>query len=133
MILDTSAIIAIIKSEAEAARFVDLIAEAVARGDPLRISAGTLLEVWIVLDGGRETTAARRTARLLQQFGVIIDDVGRQDVDAARDGYRRFGKGNHAARLNFGDCFAYALAARTGEPLLFKGRDFALTDVRPAA
>ena len=121
------------KSEAEAARFVDLIAMAVRRGQPVRISAGTLLELWIVLDGGRDTTAARRMSRLLAQFGVLVEDVSGRDVDAAREGYRRFGKGNHPARLNFGDCFAYALARRTGEPLLFKGRDFALTDVSAAA
>ncbi|HEV7351951.1 MAG TPA: type II toxin-antitoxin system VapC family toxin [Brevundimonas sp.] len=128
MIVDTSALVALVTGEPEAEPFLRLLHRA-----RVRMSAVTLFEFGIVIDRQRKPEVAAVAERLLKQIEVEVVPVDMAMADAARDGYRRFGKGNHAARLNFGDCFAYALATRTGEPLLFKGRDFALTDVRPAA
>ena len=95
----------------------------------VRISAGTLLEVRIVAarDGG-----LAELAELLEAVGVEVEPVDPAQVDAAMDGFLRFGKGRHAAGLNYGDCFAYGLAKTAGEALLFKGNDFAQTDLEPA-
>ena len=95
----------------------------------VRISAGTLLEVRIVAarDGG-----LAELAELLEAVGVEVEPVDPTQVDAAMDGFLRFGKGRHAAGLNYGDCFAYGLAKTLGEALLFKGNDFAQTDIEPA-
>ena len=97
-----------------------------------RISAGSLLEASIVLDARQPLRTSRRLDRLMADLRLDVVPVDEQQVNAARAAYRDYGKGSgHAAGLNFGDCFAYALAATTGEPLLFKGDDFTHTDVLP--
>lgn len=125
MIVDTSAMVAVLRRETEADRFIDRLLAA----SDVRISAGTLLELRIVAerDGGSE-----ELAELLETLGVEVVPVDARQVDLAFDGFRRFGKGRHPAGLNFGDLFAYALAQVLGEPLLFKGDDFARTDIAAA-
>lgn len=102
-----------------------------------RISAGTYLEVAIVIDRARDPLVSRRLDEILAESACSIEPVTETQVRIARDAYRDFGKGSgHRAGLNFGDCFAYALARELGEPLLFKGDDFIHTDIpyvgRPA-
>jgi ribonuclease VapC len=89
------------------------------------VSAANYLEAAIVIDGSRDPIASRRFDDLLREGGIAIEPVTEEQAKVAREAYRDFGRGSgHAARLNFGDCFAYALAKTTGEPLLFKGDDF---------
>jgi ribonuclease VapC len=123
MIVDTSALIAVLRHEPEADGFVELLLASSA----VRVSAGTLLETRIVAerDGGTADLA-----ELLQAIGVDVVPVDARQVDLAFDGFRRFGKGRHPAGLNLGDLFAYALARALDAPLLFKGNDFARTDVK---
>jgi ribonuclease VapC len=129
MIIDTSAIIAILREEDEARRFAEAIEAASVR----RISAATYVEIGAVIDGARDPVASRLVDELLATAGIVIEPVTAAQARVARDAYRDFGKGSgHAAGLNFGDCFAYALATATGEPLLFKGDDFSRTDVAVA-
>jgi len=128
MVIDTSALIAILRDEPERRSF-DLLISA----DPSSlISAATFFEAGIVVesDGGEE--AGRELDLLLYRADVKVVPVDTQQENLARRAYRRFGKGFHPARLNFGDCFSYALAKMTGEPLLFKGNDFSQTDITPA-
>ena len=121
MIVDTSALIAILRDEPEARAFAIAIADA----DRRRLSAANYLEAAIVIDGSRDPIASRRFDDLLREGGISIEPVTEEQAKIAREAYRDFGRGSgHAARLNFGDCFAYALAKTTGEPLLFKGDDF---------
>lgn len=96
------------------------------------MSMVALLETTMVIEGRSGPAAGRDLDLLVQEAEIELMPVTRQHVEAAREAWRRFGKGNHPAALNFGDCFAYALASATGEPLLFKGGDFALTDVEAA-
>ncbi len=129
MIIDTSALVAILRDEPEASRFARAIAEA---GDR-RISAATYVEVAAVIDGARDPVASRRVDELLQVAGIAIEPVSEDQARRARQAYRDFGKGSgHPARLNFGDCFSYALAIAMGDALLFRGDDFVHTDVTPA-
>ena len=129
MIIDTSAIVAILRQEPEARRFAEAIEAALVR----RISATTYVEIGAVIDGGRDPVASRLVDELLAKAGIIIEPVTAAQARIAREAYRDFGKGSgHAAGLNFGDCFAYALAKATGEPLLFKGDGFSHTDVAAA-
>lgn len=129
MILDTSAVIAILRDEPEAVRFAEAIAEA----EDCRISAVNYVEAAAVIDAGRDPVASRRFDDLLREAAVVIEPVTKAQARIAREAYRDFGKGSgHPARLNFGDCFAYALAKALAEPMLFKGDDFPLTDVTPA-
>jgi ribonuclease VapC len=129
MILDTSAIIAIVRKEPDHARF-----RATAEGEDIkRISAATYFEAAIVIDGNRDPILSRELDDLFEILGIVIEPVTERQARIAREAYRDYGKGSgHAAGLNFGDCFAYALARDTGEPLLFKGDDFRQTDVKPA-
>ncbi len=128
MIIDASALIAILRDEADAASCARAIEEAPRR----RISAANFLETAIVIDGSRDPIASRRLDDLLREAQVEIMPVTETQARLAREAYRDYGRGSgHPARLNFGDCFAYALARETGEPLLFKGDDFAHTDVTP--
>ena len=122
MIVDTSAIIAVMRDEPEAAEFADLMLAA----ESVRISAGTMLELRIVATRCGEGAILDQ---LLALFGAETVPVDGDQVELASDGFRRFGKGRHAAGLNYGDCFAYGLARCANEALLFKGNDFALTDV----
>lgn len=127
MIIDTSAVIAILNNEPEAVTFAEAIEQALDR----RISAVNYVEAAAVIDKDRNPIATRRFDELLREADVVIEAVSENQARIARAAYRDFGKGSgHPARLNFGDCFAYALAKAKGEPLLFKGNDFGRTDVR---
>lgn len=129
MIIDTSALIAILRDEPEAPRYARAIEEAALR----RISAGTFLETAVVSDMTGDPIASRKLDELLDVAEIVIEPVTAEQARLGREAYRDFGKGSgHPAQLNFGDCFAYALAAITDEPLLFKGADFGHTDARPA-
>jgi ribonuclease VapC len=129
VIIDASALIAILRDEPEAGPCARAIAEASQR----RISAANFLEAAIVIDGSRDPIASRRLDDLVREGQIEIAPVTETQARLAREAYRDYGRGSgHLARLNFGDCFAYALARETGEPLLFKGDDFAHTDVTPA-
>ncbi|HMR31060.1 MAG TPA: type II toxin-antitoxin system VapC family toxin [Geminicoccaceae bacterium] len=126
MIVDSSAIIAILRNESDAPRLADLMEDAPVR----RMSAANLLEAAIVADGSRNPILSRRFDTLIDESRLTIEPVTEKQALLARQAYRDFGKGSgHPARLNFGDCFAYALAKEAGEPLLFKGNDFIHTDV----
>ena len=127
IVVDTSALIAILDKEPDAAVFAEAIAEA----DPPLISAATLLEVNIVMLNRHGVKAARMVERLLQQAGFQIESFTAQHAELAREAYARYGKGQQSAGLNYGDCFSYALAKATGLPLLFKGQDFSKTDITP--
>ena len=96
------------------------------------MSAANLLETSIVVESRGGSAAGYELDVFLERAGIELVPVTPRQVEAARLAWRRFGRGNHPARLNFGDCFAYALAEATGEPLLFKGKDFAQTDIEPA-
>ena len=129
MIIDTSALIAILRDEPDAAAYAAAI-EAAAH---CRMSAASFLEAAIVIDGSRDPVASRRFDDLANEAQLVIEAVTEAQARIAREAYRDFGRGGgHPARLNFGDCFAYALARMTGEPLLFKGDDFSHTDITPA-
>lgn len=129
MIVDTSALIAILRDEPEAGA----CARAIEAASDRRISAANFLEAAIVIDGSRDPVASRRLDDLLKEAGIVVEPVTAAQAGIARDAYRDFGRGSgHPARLNFGDCFAYALARVTGEKLLFKGDDFVHTDIRAA-
>jgi ribonuclease VapC len=129
VIIDTSALIAILRDEPEAAA----CARAIEAGSRRLVSAANFLEAAIVIDGSRDPVASRRFDDLLREAQLVIEPVTESQARIAREAYRDFGRGSgHPARLNFGDCFAYALARLTGEPLLFKGTDFANTDITPA-
>ncbi len=130
MIIDTSALLAILRDEPEAR----LCAAAIANATTRRISAANFLEAAIVTDASRNPIASRRLDDLLKAANILIEPVTEEQARLGREAYRDFGKGSgHPAQLNFGDCFAYAIAKAIGEPLLFKGDDFAHTDVTPAA
>jgi ribonuclease VapC len=129
VIVDTSAIVAILRREPDADRYMDALGGAAAP----RMSAGTYLETAIVVDANRDPVLSGRLDDLLSAVSMSVEPVSRQHADLAREAYRNFGKGSgHAAGLNFGDCFTYALARATGEPLLFKGDDFSHTNVASA-
>jgi ribonuclease VapC len=129
MILDTSAVIVILRDEPEAAVFAKAIEDAAY----LRISAVNYVEAAAVIDGSRDPIASRRFDDLLREAQVGIEPVTEVQARIARRAYNDFGKGSgHPAKLNFGDCFAYALAKVRREPLLFKGDDFLHTDVARA-
>jgi ribonuclease VapC len=126
MIIDTSAIIAILRDEPEAMSCARAIADATMR----RVSAVNFVESAVVIDASRDPIATRRFDDLITEANISIEPVTEIQAQIARHAYRDFGKGSgHPAKLNFGDCFAYALAKESGEPLLFKGGDFALTDI----
>jgi ribonuclease VapC len=121
MILDASAVIAILRNEREAPAFAKAIEEAVHR----RISAVNYVEAAVVIDGSRDPIASRRFDDLIREAQVIIKPITEAQARIARQAYRDFGNGSrHPARLNFGDCFAYALAKEKNEPIPFKGDDF---------
>jgi ribonuclease VapC len=126
MIIDTSALIVILRDEVEANAFATAIADA----DRRRLSAANYLETAVVIDGSRNPIASRRFDDLLREAEIVIEPVTEQQAKVAREAYRDFGRGSgHRAGLNFGDCFAYALAKTTHEPLLFKGDDFVHTGI----
>jgi ribonuclease VapC len=128
IVVDTSALIAILQKEADAARYAEAIAEA----DAPLISAATLVELGIVMWNRHGPKAARMVDWLMQEAGFQIESVTPQQAQLAREAYVAYGKGRKKAGLNYGDCFPYALAKATDLPLLFKGRDFSATDIRSA-
>lgn len=129
MIVDSSALIAILREEPDA----NDLGNAMARAPRLRISAANFFETAIVVDGNRSPLLSRRLDALVKGAEITIEPVTEEQAQIARAAYRDHGRNSgHPARLNFGDCFAYALARVTGEPLLFKGRDFIHTDIEPA-
>jgi len=128
MILDTSALAAIFFGEPEAARFARLIYDA----DRCLISAANFVELSMVIEGQIGPDASRQCDTFFRRAGILIEPVTAEHAHLARQAFLDFGKGRHPASLNFGDCFAYALAKTTGEPLLFKGNDFTRTDLQSA-
>ena len=129
MIIDTSALIAILRAEADAQD----CAIAIEKSSSRRLSAANFVETALVIDASRDPVASRRFDDLVKEAQIVIEPVTETQARMAREAYRDFGKGSgHPARLNFGDCFAYALAKAFREPLLFKGDDFSHTDITPA-
>ena len=128
MIVDTSAVLAILFHEPDAERF----ARAISTASSPRMSVASLVETTIVLESRSGAAAGYELDAFLQEAGIELEPVTADQAQAARRAWRRFGKGNHPAGLNFGDCFSYALAEATREPLLFKGQDFQLTDIEIA-
>ncbi len=129
MILDPSAIVAILEEEAD---YVTLVSR-LSQSRKNRISAASYFEASIVIDARRNPILSGRLDELLGTHKVIIESVTEAQARIARQAYRDYGRGSgHPAALNFGDCFAYALAKDLAEPLLYKGDDFSRTDVRSA-
>ncbi|MFP4003969.1 MAG: type II toxin-antitoxin system VapC family toxin [Alphaproteobacteria bacterium] len=128
MVIDTSAILALVQEEPEHARFREKIER---DGKPL-LSAVSLVECSIIIASRFGDTGLDKFDLLLNALGIEIVATDRNQAYAARRAYRKFGKGHHPAALNFGDCFSYALSTATGEPLLYKGNDFSRTDVEAA-
>jgi ribonuclease VapC len=126
LIVDTSAIVAILRYEPDAESFARAIAGAKIR----RVSAVNYVEAAAVIDGSRDPVASRKFDEFILDASFSIEEVTREQARIAREAYKDFGKGSgHPAQLNFGDCFAYALAKAMREPILFKGQDFKKTDL----
>jgi ribonuclease VapC len=125
MILDTSAIIAILFNENDA----ELYAQAITRADSCRLSAATFVETAIVVEAQTKNNGGRQLDAFIRRAGIAIEPVTEEQAHIARQAFIDFGKGRHPAGLNYGDCFSYALAKATHEALLFKGKDFAKTDL----
>lgn len=129
MIIDSSALVAIMTGEPEAERMT----RSIARSETRLVSAGNALEAGIVIEARLGEVGGRDLDLYLHKLGIEVVTFTPRQANLARKAYRQFGKGRHPAGLNFGDCIAYALARDTGEPLLFKGDDFTRTDVVAAA
>jgi ribonuclease VapC len=125
MIVDTSAVVAVLFGEPEADAYTRLIHDA----DRCLISSGTFLELSIVIERQTGPEVARQCDMFFRRAGIIIEPFTVEQAHIARQAFHDFGKGRHPAGLNFGDCFAYALTKTSGEPLLFKGEDFRRTDI----
>jgi ribonuclease VapC len=125
MILDCSPLVAILAGEPDA----ELYIQAISRAPRCRISAGNFIELSIVVESQFPIEVLRQCDALFRRVGIVIEPVTVEHAQLARQAFHDFGKGRHPAGLNFGDCFAYALARQTGEPLLFKGNDFSKTDI----
>ena len=125
MVIDTSALLAVLYQEDDAHQF----AEAMATAPICRMSAANFLEAAINIDAYGDAEASRQLDNFVHQANIQISPVTLTQAQIARQAYQDFGKGRHQAKLNFGDCFAYALSKETGEPLLFKGNDFNSTDI----
>jgi len=129
LIVDTSALVAILRQEPEHSVFEKILDDA----ESLRISAANYLELSIVIDSRRDPALSREIDDLLDRFSIEVEPVTVEQALIAREAYRDYGRGSgHAANLNFGDCFSYALARAKREPILFKGDDFGHTDLRSA-
>jgi ribonuclease VapC len=125
MVIDTSALVAMLSGEPDTVRM-----EIAVEKDPVRLmSAATLLETSIVIESRYGEPGGRELDLWLHRAGVDVVAVDAEQAEIARSAYRRYGKERHRAALNYGDCFSYALAVASGEPLLFKGDDFTQTDV----
>jgi ribonuclease VapC len=128
MIVDSSAVLAILFNERDA----DTYAHALAQADACQMSAANFVEVAIVVEAQTTESGSRQLDAFFRRAGIAIEAVTEEQAHVARQAYTDFGKGRHPAGLNFCDCFAYALAKVTGEPLLFKGEDFKQTDITSA-
>jgi ribonuclease VapC len=128
VILDSSAIIAILRAEPDASDF----AKAIIAAERRYVSAVNYVEAAVVIDSGNDAVASRRFDEFFRVSRIAVQPVTLHQAEIARQAYRDFGKGRHQAGLNFGDCFSYALAKEMDEPLLFKGNDFGHTDVESA-
>lgn len=129
VVLDTSAVAAVIFGEPDAEAFAAALTR---HGGELSISAVTRVELEIVLEARQGSEAVSDAEAMFDRLGVITEPVDAAQASAAFAAWRRFGKGRHPAGLNLGDCFSYALARAAGAPLLFKGNDFAQTDIASA-
>jgi ribonuclease VapC len=125
MVVDTSALLAILLDEPDAGR----VAAAFDTGFPLLLSAATLVEATMVIESRKGDAGGRDLDLLIYRSGMEVVPVDAEQAEAARIAWRRYGKGRHPAGLNYGDCFAYALAKTRRLPLLFRGMDFARTDI----
>jgi ribonuclease VapC len=128
VIVDSSAMLAVILNEADEPRFAAAMVDA----PTLRMSAANWVEAAIVVDSRKNPAATLRFEELTDALGLEIMPVTVDHARGARAAHTAFGHGHHPARLNFGDCLAYALAKASGEPLLYKGNDFSQTDIEPA-
>lgn len=128
MVIDTSAVIALLLGEPGAERFKRALNDA----PSLAMSAASVLETSLVIDSRFGPAAAEILDKWLESSPIEVVVVTRRQIEAAREGFRRFGKGRHPAGLNFGDCFSYGLAKASGDTLLFQGEDFSKTDVAAA-
>lgn len=129
MIIDSSAILAILFGEPDAAVYAEAIATASTTAQGVRISAATYVEAAVVVESHGSTAGAQQFDALMRRAGIVVEAVTEEQAQLARQAYSDFGKGRHPAGLNFGDCFSYALAKAAREPLLFKGNDFSQTDI----
>jgi ribonuclease VapC len=128
MVVDASAIIAILRAEPERATFISKL-----RGSQSnKISCATYVELCIVQGGDRKKSELWRMDEILEDMDIRQVPFDEEQAQAARTAWLQYGKGGHPAKLNLGDCFSYALAKVTGEPLLFKGNDFSKTDIKRA-
>lgn len=125
MVIDTSALIAILLQEQDAVR----LAEAIEAGSPLLLSAASLFEASMVIESRKGEADGRELDLLIYRSGIEVVAVDQDQAETARQAWRRFGKGRHPAALNYGDCFSYALAKSRRLPLLFRGNDFVRTDI----
>lgn len=128
MIVDSSAILAILFAEPDAADF----ARAISTAESCKIAAATFVEVAVVVEAQTQGKGSRQLDALLRRARITIEPVTEEQAHLARQAYTDFGKGRHPAGLNFGDCFSYALAKASGQALLFKGNDFSRTDIANA-
>ena len=125
IVVDTSAVVAILGNEPTAQELIDVIDSS----DRRLVSAATVVELGIVMEARLGAAGGSIVDRFIRDGEITVVAVDRHHADRAIDGWRRFGKGRHAAALNLGDCFTYALAAETGLPILCTGNDFARTDL----
>lgn len=128
MIVDTSAVLAILLHERDSAQF----ASAIENAEDRRISAANYLEAAVVIDSRGDAVARREFDLFFERSGIAVEPLTLEQAKVARAAYQDFGKGRHRAGLNFGDCLAYALARMLNQRLLYKGRDFGHTDIRSA-
>ena len=125
MVIGTSALVAVLLNESDAER----VAQAIDAGSPRLLSAASLLEASIVIESRKGEAGGRELDLLMYRAGIEVVAVDQAQAETARAAWRRFGKGRHPAGLNYGDCFAYALARGRRLPLLFRGNDFSQTDI----
>lgn len=125
MVIDSSALLAVLQQEPEAAA----VSQALLQGHPRRLSAASFLETSIVVEARHADAGIRELDNLLRRASIEIVAVDEPQARIAREAYRLFGKGRHKAGLNFGDCFSYALSKSLGKPLLCTGQDFCQTDI----
>jgi ribonuclease VapC len=128
MIVDSSALLAVILNEDDEPKYCAALIDA----PVLRMSAANWVDAAIVVDSHKNPAAVVRFENLFDALQLRVEPITIEDAYRARAAYANYGRGHHPARLNHGDCFAYALAKRCGEPLLFKGNDFTQTDIEPA-